>query len=132
MKIIPIMKSEKATTSKCNYDRNKTFVDRGPGHESLQSVFDADHLLFWNNLSRLNNLLVVINISMFFLTGLVAKGYFYTFYSLACLGFVAVGEIIPTPWTRRLWYYAIYLTTELAAGYFLVASIVYWVRNGSG
>jgi hypothetical protein len=79
MKIIPIMKSEKATTFRCTYDRNKTFVDRGPGHESLQSVFDADHLLFWNNLSRLNNLLVVMNISMFFLTGLVAKGYFYTF-----------------------------------------------------
>ncbi|WP_373500569.1 hypothetical protein [Desulfococcus sp.] len=78
----------------------------------------------------MNNLLVVMNISMFFLTGLVAKGYFYTFYSLGCLGFVAVGQIIPTPWTRSLRYFGIYLIIELAAGYFLVASIIYWVQNG--
>jgi hypothetical protein len=43
--------------------------------------FEADYAIFWNNLSRLNNLIVVINISMFFLTGLVAKGYYYTFFT---------------------------------------------------
>lgn len=56
-------------------------------------------------MSRLNYLMVIINISMFFLAGLVAKGYFFTFYSLVCLGIVGVGIVIPTPHIRRLWYY---------------------------
>ena len=34
--------------------------------------------------------MVIMNISMFFLTGLVIKGYFYTFFSLICLGVVGV------------------------------------------
>ena len=46
--------------------------------EILQRAFDTDHANYWSNLSRINNLLVIMNISMFFLTGLVAKGYFYT------------------------------------------------------
>jgi hypothetical protein len=50
-------------------------------YSSLESVFDADHVIFWSNLSRLNNLMAFVNISMFFLTGLVAKGYFHIFYS---------------------------------------------------
>lgn len=40
--------------------------------------FKADHVNFWSHLSRFNNLLVIMNISMFFLTGLVARGYYYT------------------------------------------------------
>jgi hypothetical protein len=51
-------------------------------YEKLKIAFDIDHVIFWSNLCRLNNLLVIMNISMFFLTGLVAKGYFYTFYFL--------------------------------------------------
>jgi len=31
---------------------------------------------------------------MFFLTGLVEKGYYYTYYSLICLGAVGVGVLI--------------------------------------
>jgi hypothetical protein len=54
-------------------------------YEKLNIAFELDHVIFWINLSRLNNLLVIMNISMFFLTGLVAKGYFYTFYSLIIL-----------------------------------------------
>ena len=45
-------------------------------------AFVNDHVLLWGNLSRLNGLLIILNISMFFLTGLVAQGYYYTFYSL--------------------------------------------------
>jgi hypothetical protein len=37
----------------------------------LNDAFDADHVNFWSQLSRLNNLMVIVNISMFFLTGLV-------------------------------------------------------------
>jgi hypothetical protein len=59
--------------------------------------FVSDHAVLWANLTRLNNLLVIMNISLFFLTGLVAQGYFYTFISLACLGAVSVAAIVPTP-----------------------------------
>ena len=82
-------------------------------------------IYFWGNLSRLNHLPVIVNISMFFLSGLVAKGYFYTFYSLVCLGVVAVGVLVPTTLIRRLWYCWIFLAIELSGLYFLVASVVY-------
>ncbi|MFO7713841.1 hypothetical protein [Desulfosarcina sp.] len=78
-------------------------------YSRLESVFDADHVNYWSNLSRLNNLMVIVNISMFFLTGLVAKGYFYTFFSLICLGVVGVTALVPTGLVRRLWYYWILL-----------------------
>lgn len=101
-------------------------------YSKLESAFDADHVNFWSNLSRLNNLMVILNISMFFLTGLVAKGYFYTFYSLICLAVVGVGVLVPTTLIRRLGYYWIFLVIELIGLYYLVASVVYWVQNGSG
>jgi hypothetical protein len=101
-------------------------------YSRLETVFDADHVNYWSNLSRLNNLMVIVNISMFFLSGLVAKGYFYTFYSLICLGVVGIAALIPTMLIRRLWYYWIFLIVEFVGLYYLVASIVYWVRNGSG
>jgi len=72
-----------------------------------------------------------MNISMFFLTGLVAKGYYFTIYSLICLGVVGMGVLVPTRLIRRLWYYWIFLGIELSGLYYLVASIIYWVRNSS-
>lgn len=101
-------------------------------YKNLENAFEADHVNFWSHLSRLNNMLVIMNISMFFLTGLVAKGYYYTFYSLICLGVVGVGVIIPTTLIHRLWYYWTFLIAELSGLYFLVASLIYWVENGSG
>ena len=65
-------------------------------YHHLQHLFSAHQVLYWSNLTRLNNLLVIVNISMFFLTGLVARGYFYTCYSLICLGIVGVAAIVPT------------------------------------
>lgn len=103
----------------------------GHRYQRLKYEFGDSHAVFWGNLSRLNNLLVIMNISMFFLTGLVAKGYYYTFYSLICLGCVGVGLIIPTIWIKRLWYYGAFLIIELLGIYYLVASIIYWVQNGS-
>ena len=67
---------------------------------------------------------------MFFLTGLVAQGYFYTFYSLICLGVVGIGSLVPTALIRKLWYYWLFLLVELAGLYFFVASLIYWVENG--
>jgi hypothetical protein len=94
-----------------------------------KQTFESDHGNFWSNLSRLNNLVVILNISMFFLTGLVAQGYYYTFYSLICLGIVGGGVLLPTLWIRRLWYYAIFLLIEVLAVYYLVASMIYWVNT---
>lgn len=36
----------------------------------LNGAFAAGHANYWSHLSRLNNLVVIVNISMFFLTGL--------------------------------------------------------------
>jgi len=101
-------------------------------YEKLDTAFDTDHMNFWSNLSRVNNLLVIMNISMFFLTGLVARGYYFTFYSLICLGIVAMGSLVPTRLIRKLWYYWMFLVVELIGLYFLVASVLYFIRNGSG
>jgi hypothetical protein len=95
------------------------------------AAFAADHVLFWTNLSRLNGVLVILNISMFFLTGLVTRGYYYTFYSLACLSVVALGMVIPTVLVRTILYYWSFLIFEAVGIYFFVASIVYWLRHGS-
>jgi hypothetical protein len=93
--------------------------------------FVTDHVNFWSHLSRFNNLLVIMNISMFFLTGLVAKGYYYTFYSLICLGIVGMGVLVPTALIRRLWYYWIFFGVELLGLYYLVTSVLYWVKNNA-
>ncbi len=87
-------------------------------------------VIFWANLSRLNNLLIIVNISMFFLSGLVAEGYYFTFYSIGCFAFVAILSILPVPLIGRLWFYLLNLLIELVGIYFLVASIIYWVRAG--
>ncbi len=90
------------------------------------------HLTMWQgNLSRLSNLLVVMNISMFFLSGLVDRGYFFTFFSLACLGAMGVATLIPTSLIDRLGYYLDVLAVELIGGYFLVASVVFWLQHAN-
>ena len=99
-------------------------------YAALEKMFEADHVNFWSNLCRLNNLMVIVNISMFFLTGLVTQGYFFTFYSLLCLGVVGVGILVPTRLIRRLWYYWSFLLIEFAGLYYLVASVVFWVKKG--
>jgi disulfide bond formation protein DsbB len=83
----------------------------------------------WAHLSRLTNLLIILNISLFFLTDLVTQqGYYYTFYSLICLAAVFLGPLLPFGLLGRLWYYLVFLAGELMGVYFLVASIWYWVK----
>ena len=67
---------------------------------------------------------------MFFLSGLVAQGYFYTFYSIGCFTIVAILTILPVTFIGRLWFYLLNLVIEFVGIYFLVASIVFWVRAG--
>lgn len=82
----------------------------------------------WAHLSRLNNLLIILNISLFFLTDLVTRyGYYYTFYSLLFLTLTAIGLLLPFGLLHRLWYYLIFVLSEAVGGYFLVASIWYWI-----
>lgn len=102
------------------------------GDKKAAEWFHADHSLFWSNLSRLNGLLIILNISLFFLTGLVAKGYYYTCYSLVGLGLVGVGLLVPTKLVRNIKYYWLFIVVEFVAIYFLVTSIIFWIRQSSG
>lgn len=87
----------------------------------------------WNHLSRVTNLLIILNITMFFITDLVTKfGYYYTFYSLFFLFLAAVGPLMPIGLLNRLWYYLLFLMCEAVGTYFLVASVWYWVKTNSG
>ena len=98
--------------------------------KKISLSFENQMILYWSNLSRTTNLLVILNISMFFLTELVIKqGYYYTCYSLLLLLVVKIGLLFPTGLLNRLWYYFIFLTFELFAIYFLVSSIWYWVST---
>ncbi len=99
-------------------------------YSKIDESFRNYKVIFWANLSRLNNLLIIVNITMFFLSGLVAQGYYYTFYSISCFAFVAILTIIPGPFISRLWFYLLNLLIEFVGIYFLVASIIYWVRAG--
>lgn len=101
------------------------------GYSKHTRFFETDHALYWSNLSRFNNLLVILNISMFFLTGLVARGYYFTCYSLVLLAIVGIAALVPTTLVKRLWYYVLFFMIECAGLYFLVASIAYWVQDGS-
>ena len=53
---------------------------------TLTKSFEQQHSVLWGNLSRLTGILIVANISLFFLTGEVtAHGYTYPIISLALL-----------------------------------------------
>jgi hypothetical protein len=103
--------------------------------EMLKSILDKINQGFiregghyWASLSRLNNLLIILNISLFFLTELVTKeNYYFTFYSLLFLGLVSLGTLFPLGLLNRLWYYLIFLILEFIGIYFLVTSAWYWV-----
>lgn len=94
----------------------------------LNDSFEKQMVIYWANLSMSSNLFVILNISLFFLTGMViTKGYYYTFYSLGLLLIVRIGPLLPIGLLNRLWFYCIFVILELIAVYFLVASIWYWV-----
>lgn len=91
--------------------------------------FEQQMNLYWMNLSRFTTLLIILNISLFFLTELVTRqGYFYTYFSLAALLVVAFGLLVPVGLAHKLWYDAFYLFWGGVALYFLVSSVCYWVR----
>jgi hypothetical protein len=96
----------------------------------FNKTFAIDYQAYWGHLSRLTNLLVILNISLFFLTELVTKfSYYFTFYSLMALGLVQCGLLLPLGLLNRLWYYLLFLALEGVGAYFLVVSAWYWVAT---
>ena len=94
----------------------------------LKTNFEEQHNQYWFNLSRLTNLLIALNLTLFFISKLViTHGYYYTYYSLLCLGVVQFGLVAPLGLFKRLWYYMIFFIFECIAVYFLVVSAWYWV-----
>lgn len=58
--------------------------------------FGARYAVYWANLARLTNLLIVMNISFFFVSGLVTThGYYYTYFSLLLTGVVYLALLVP-------------------------------------
>lgn len=59
---------------------------------TAKELFEKDYEYYWSHLGRFTNLLIILNISLFFLTELVTRqNYYYTFYPLIFLGFVQIG-----------------------------------------
>ncbi|RDE24184.1 hypothetical protein DV711_00880 [Motiliproteus coralliicola] len=92
--------------------------------------FKANHGLYWSHLGHLNNLLAILNISLFFMTGLIAQGYYFTYISLSAIILVALITLLPLPCARRLGFYLGCLALEGIALYLLVASAIHWVQMG--
>ena len=96
--------------------------------EKQNRSFEKDANIHWASLSRITNLLIIMNITLFFLTELVTKqGYYYTFYSIFFLCLVHIGTLLPLGLLKRLWYYLIFLILEGVGIYFLAASTWYWI-----
>jgi hypothetical protein len=94
----------------------------------LQRDFKSNYVTYWNNLSRLTNMLIISNFSLFFLTELVTRDrYYYTHLSLGFLFIVHVVLILPLGLLDRIWYYRLCLLLEFGSIYFFVVSIWYWV-----
>lgn len=78
-------------------------------YQNANAFFVEEHVVFWGHLSRLTGMLIILNVSLFFLTGLVVEAYYYTFFSVSALCLSMIGMAIPTPLFTRLWYYLCYL-----------------------
>jgi hypothetical protein len=100
-------------------------------YSNIEMSYEKYMVTYWANLSRINNLMIVLNISIFFLSGLVSMGYYYTFYSIGCCFLVAILSVIPLTFINRLWFYLVNLLMEIVGIYFLTTSVVYWVRHGA-
>jgi hypothetical protein len=49
----------------------------------IEMSYEKYMVIYRANLSRFNNLMIILDISMFFLSGLVSRRYYYTFYSIS-------------------------------------------------
>lgn len=98
--------------------------------EHCQRCFEEQHAILWPNLSRAVSLLAILNTSMFFLSGAVQfRGYFWPIYSLALLAVIEVVLLLPMGLNRQLWFYLSVLLVWLAAGWFFVGSVLFWLTT---
>jgi hypothetical protein len=94
----------------------------------VQQDFNENYAVYWNSFSRLANLLIISNFSLFFLTELVTRErYYYTYYSLGLLFVVHIALLLPLGLLNRIWFYLFCLALHLGAIYFFAVSVWYWV-----
>lgn len=94
--------------------------------------FRQQHAVLWPALSRTINLLAILNVSLFFLTGAVrSDGYWFPLVSLALLALAGLLILLPLGFHDRLSYYLLNVALCVAAGWLLGASIVYWLNRAS-
>lgn len=71
--------------------------------DSVRLQFHRDYNYCRGHMSRSVGLLIIMNTSLFFLTELVTRQHcFYTYFSLAFLGIVEFGLLVPIGLQRRL------------------------------
>lgn len=98
---------------------------------SFKAAYEEDYEMYLDHLQHATEILIILNISLFFVTRLVKQGYYYTFYSLFCLAFVQIMLLLPIKLVRQLWFYLCLLVVEFVGVYFFVSSVVYWVRTNA-
>jgi hypothetical protein len=96
----------------------------------LCKKYAEQYVVLHGNLSRFTGLLIMLNVTLFFVGGAVIhEGYYYTFYSLGLLASVEALLIIPHGLFDRLWFYALTLLIAAVALYFFTSSVWYWVST---
>ncbi|MGH9381029.1 MAG: hypothetical protein ACRD2Z_10520 [Thermoanaerobaculia bacterium] len=105
-------------------------MSRAPLRARLDDHFARQQAIYWANLARTAGLLAILNVTLFFVTGLVThQGYWFTYISLAALGGIYFLMLVPLGLTERLGTYLACLVLLAISGYFLIASVVHWVRH---
>jgi hypothetical protein len=99
----------------------------------LCAKYAEQYVVLHGNLSRFTGLLIMLNVTLFFVGGaVILEGYYYTFYSLGLLAAVETLLIIPHGLFDRLWFYALNLLIEAIGLYFLTSSVWHWVATHRG
>jgi hypothetical protein len=95
---------------------------------TLRGHYEAHKNMCWMNLSRSAALLIILNISLYFVTELVTwQGYWDTYFSLSALLAVEFALLVPLGLVGKLWYDGISLVAVGIALYFLIASVWFGV-----
>lgn len=89
--------------------------------------------MLWAAISRSMNLLAVLNIIRFFLTGAVQTGgYWFPLVSLALLALATPLVPMPLGLHTRMGFYLSIHGICIAAAWLLIAGIIHWLQLGSG
>lgn len=90
--------------------------------------FFEERVLLWPHLSRLAGLLIVLNVSLFFVPGAArCGGEYWPVKSLGLLALVELAMLWPRGWLRRLEGYAALTVLWLAAAGYFAAAVRFWL-----